>query len=238
MFQIDRNEKYPNSISIDTGLACNLACTMCGPDSSSLWQDKLKQYRTRENNLQEIEQLDFSNAENITFGGGEPVLNKSTIPILKKVVQSNIQHVPVNIHFNCTVRPSAEFLEVCKEIKRLDFTMSLDDTEERFEFLRWPAKWNQVVANIRWMVANIPEHITFSTNTVITKLNEQTYHTVETWVRENIPEQRINWIGTNEAFGKLSRVEKHNEIARWLDILDAQRKTDWRSTFPLAQNIT
>tara|TARA_B100001057_G_C22870067_1_gene958390 strand:+ start:6891 stop:7607 length:717 start_codon:yes stop_codon:yes gene_type:complete len=238
MFKIDRNEKNPNSISVDTGLTCNLACVICGPDASSLWQDKLKKYSTRKNNLHEIDQLDFSNATNITVGGGEPVLNKSTIPILKKIVRSNIPHVPINIHFNCTAKPSAEFLEACRQIKRLDFTMSLDDTEQRFEFLRWPAKWDKAVENIRWMVANVPEHITFSTNTVITRLNEHTYHTVETWVRENIPEPRINWIGTNEAFGRLSRVENLNGIAQWLDMLDSSRKTDWRATFPLAHNIT
>ena len=240
MFQIDRSEKNPNRISVATGNVCNLACTLCGPESSSRWQNELKQYMPATGKeLYDTNLADFSGAVSVTIGGGEPVLNKSTLPLLKKIESTT----PVIIHFNCTVLPSEQLLAECERFDNINFTLSIDDTEERFEFLRWPAKWSTAVKNIHWMIQNVPENIKFSVNTVISKLNEKTFHTVKQWATANIPAHRLSYCETNESTGILSRFKPFSFLSfadetDYLDTLDSRRKTNWRKTFPLAQNIT
>ena len=236
MFRIDRTESNPNRISIFTGEICNLACTLCAPDASSRWQQELKQYtEPHPDTIYNADTVDFTDAVSITFGGGEPVLNKSTLPLLKRV-DSNAM---VMMHFNCTVLPSQNLLDECARFSNIEFILSIDDTEERFELLRYPAKWNKVVANVTWMVRHCPPNIKFSVNTVISKLNEHTYHNVEAWAESIIPKDRLHYCGTNESNGLLNRYNKTNNFkdlteAQWLDNLDEIRNTDWRQVFPLA----
>jgi MoaA/NifB/PqqE/SkfB family radical SAM enzyme len=238
MFRIDRSESNPNRISIFTGETCNLACTLCAPDASSRWQDELKQYPEPHPDAlsnSDTDTVDFTNAVSITFGGGEPVLNKSTLPLLK-LVDSNTM---VLMHFNCTVLPSQKLLDECARFSNIEFILSIDDTEERFELLRYPAKWNKAVDNVKWMVEHCPPNIKFSVNTVISKLNEHTYHNVEAWAEATIPKDRLHYCSTNESNGVLNRYSKTNTFnhvneAKWLDKLDQRRNTNWRQVFPLA----
>jgi MoaA/NifB/PqqE/SkfB family radical SAM enzyme len=242
MFRIDRSEKNPNLISIFTGEICNLACTLCAPDASTRWQNELKEYTIpQDDDLHDTDLVDFTEAISITFGGGEPVLNKTTIPLLKKISSSTV----VLIHFNCTVLPSKQLLDECARFDHIEFILSIDDTQERFNYLRWPADWDKVVKNILWMKENCPDNIRFAVNTVINLLNEHTYHTVEEWINNNIPTNRSGYkttCNTNESNGFLTRVNswtdyrKITEIGK-LDRLDKKRNLNWRETFPLATNI-
>ena len=89
------------------------------------------------------------------------------------------------------------------------------------------------------MVRHCPPNIKFSVNTVISKLNEHTYHNVEAWAESIIPKDRLHYCGTNESNGLLNRYNKTNNFkdlteAQWLDNLDEIRNTDWRQVFPLA----
>ena len=241
MFRIDRSEKNPNLISIFTGEVCNLACTLCAPDSSTRWQYELKQYSIQRNQpIDNTDSVDFAGAISITFGGGEPVLNKSTMPLLKKINSDT----RVMMHFNGTILPSQELLDECSRFDSMQFTFSLDDTEERFEFLRYPAKWDKVVANMFWMKDNCPDNVEFAVNTVISVLNQSTYATVEQWIKNNIPTNKAGKLtscDTNESNGLLNRFKRQkykgmSEI-EFLDKLDARRKTNWRNTFPTAVKI-
>jgi|TARA_R110000803_G_scaffold187469_1_gene249848 MoaA/NifB/PqqE/SkfB family radical SAM enzyme len=242
MFRIDRSEKNPNLISIFTGEICNLACTLCAPDASTRWQDELKEYTIpQDEDLHDTELVDFTGAISITFGGGEPVLNKSTIPLLKKISNSAV----ILIHFNCTVLPSRQLLDECARFDHIEFILSIDDTQERFNYLRWPANWDKVVKNILWMRENCPDNIRFAVNTVISRLNANTYHTVEEWINNNIPTNRSGYktvCSTNESNGILNRFKHQAQYkgmteVEYLDQLDQRRKTNWRETFPLATNI-
>ena len=242
MFRIDRSEKSSNLISIFTGEICNLACTLCAPDASTRWQYEANQYKIEnDQNIDNTDSVDFTGATSITFGGGEPVLNKSTMPLLRKI-DSNTE---VMIHFNGTILPSQELLDECSRFNRITFTFSLDDTEERFEYLRWPGKWDKVIANMFWMKENCPDNIEFAVNTVISVLNESTYTTVEAWIKSNIPTNKAGkktWCSTNESNGLLNRFNRQKEYKsmseiEFLDKLDLRRKTNWRKTFPTAIKI-
>jgi sulfatase maturation enzyme AslB (radical SAM superfamily) len=183
--------------------------------------------------------VDFTNAISVTVGGGEPILNKSTLPLIQQINDDTT----VTVHLNGTVLPSQELLDECARFNNISFTLSIDDTEERFEFLRYPANWNKVVDNIAWLKNNCPDNIIFSVNTVVSLLNENTYTTVAEWIKKHLPTNRAGKetvCFTNESNGLLNRFTyngKEEEYVKFLDKLDQQRNTSWRNTFPAAAKL-
>ena len=230
MFRIDRNSVNPQLISIFTGDICNLACALCEPEASTRWQYEVNFKKPVRTELS-IDSVDFTGATSITFGGGEPILNRSTLPLLKKINNN----IAVSMHLNGTVLPSDEILNECAKFENMTFILSIDDIEEQFEFLRYPAKWNTVVDNIHWLINNSPANIKFSVNTLISVLNESTYTRVLNWVKQNMPADTA-W-HTNESNGILNRFSYQKTIEYdidYLDRIDKRRGTDWKKTFPAA----
>ena len=240
MFRIDRSSKNPNLISVYTGDVCNLACTLCDPNASTRWQYELGLQKSIKLEPElSFDGLDFTDAISVTIGGGEPVLNKSTLPLIQRI-NSN---TTVFIHLNGTVLPTQRLLDECTRFNNITFTLSIDDTEDRFEFLRYPAQWNQVVNNIAWLKDNCPDNIRFSINTVISVLNQDTYRDVEQWIETNLPTNRAGKktvCFTNESNGLLNRFNypgQESFYVNFLDKLDQKRNTNWRKTFPLAVKL-
>jgi MoaA/NifB/PqqE/SkfB family radical SAM enzyme len=234
----------PTKVAIFTGITCNLACTLCGPTASSLWRSELGlgKYSDNEYTLEqdeivtEVADYDFSKLEHVTFSGGEPLLNKSSLEIFRALDSS----VDILFHSNGTTLPSQEYLDQFARFNNFVLVFSIDDIEEQFELLRWPAKWNKVVENIAWMRDNCPLNVKFAFNTVVSQLNEATYHRVQEWVQQNIPANRAGNntdCFTNETNGLLNRVTKTDDRdpIEFLDNLDARRGTNWRRVFPLCQ---
>ena len=232
----------PTKVAIFTGITCNLACTLCGPGASSLWRSELGlgKYSDDEYTLEkdelitEVANYDFSKLEHVTFSGGEPLLNKSSLEILKAL---NI-NTSIQFHSNGTTLPTHEFLEQFARFEKFVLVFSIDDIEEQFELLRWPAEWNKVVSNILWMKENCPLNVVFSFNTVVSQLNESTHTRVRDWIKQHIPTNRAGtsteWF-TNETNGLLNRITKtdNRDPVQFLDELDQQRNTNWRKTFPI-----
>lgn len=229
-------------VAVFTGITCNLACVVCGPGASSKWRSELGmgKYSDEEYELVadeifvEIDDYDWFNLEHVTFTGGEPMLNQSTLLILKKL------NPECNVHFhsNGTQRPSNDYLIEFAKFKSFDITFSIDDVEEQFEYLRWPAKWSEVIENILWCRENCPLNVRFEFNSVVSKLNASTHHRVGEWVQEHFSTNRAGvktqWY-TNETNGLLNRIKKtdNRDEQEFLQKLDQRRGLDWRQTFPL-----
>jgi len=214
--------------TFDPGKICNLACVTCGPSASTRWQKELKMAITP-GNPAEIDQDSIAKAnrmKHLVVGGGEPVLNAST----KTLLSSLDVDVGLSIHFNGTVVPDQEFLHLSARFSDIRYVFSLDGVGQRFEYLRWPGKWDRVASNIVQLVHLAPDCVQFGVNTTISQLNRH-YHTeVVDWVSLAIPHNRQ---------GKSTHVSYNHAgdtlLSRdYLDKLDAKRNTQWRQLFPLA----
>jgi len=229
MLRIDRSSKNPRLISIFTGDICNLACILCDLNASTLWQYELGQQKKQNQIDFDIDSFDFVNVDSVTFGGGEPVLNRSTLPILKKLNYT----LPILIHFNGSVLPSQEFLDECARFTDMTFIFSIDGVAEQFEILRYPAKWNKTIDNVKWLIDHCAKNTKFAVNTVVSILNNTTHEQVLDWIKINMPENTA-WL-LNESNGLLNRYSYKNKISEYiefLDTLDQQRNTNWRQVFP------
>ena len=81
--------------------------------------------------------------------GGEPLVNDEVINYLKFLTTSGAsKNIRLTLNTNGTVY-SEELISIFRKFKFVDLFLSIDDIEKRFEYQRWPAKWNKIDANIQ-----------------------------------------------------------------------------------------
>ena len=154
-----KNDSFTN-ISIAFGNICNFACRICGPDSSSRWvaeilknNKELKpihQWYKDSNIMNDIFEH-TKDAVHFDIPGGEPLLLeiKEHFELLKKFDQERAKKISLHYTTNGSVFPDQKFLDVWKSFEEIDIQMSIDDIGKRFEYNRWPGKWNEVYDNIK-----------------------------------------------------------------------------------------
>jgi MoaA/NifB/PqqE/SkfB family radical SAM enzyme len=216
--ELNRNESNPTLATFDPGNICNLACSTCTETHSTRWQ-ALKNLPIESHAFnQTVDDLDFTGIEHIVIGGGEPILHKSTHAVLEKLKHTNMR---ILIHFNGTVKPSLDFLNLCSYYNDMTICFSIDGVEKHFEYLRWPGRWTKVDSNIKWIVQHAPANINFAVNITISELNRTTHTLVVDWAKTVLPNNhRITFQETNTEMS-----------LNYFDGIDQIRGTDWRKAF-------
>jgi MoaA/NifB/PqqE/SkfB family radical SAM enzyme len=170
--KIKNNEKTEIVyLDLRLGNSCNLRCRMCNGYSSSAWQedhqkmwneqtklynwDKNQEFFVQlKNNLQFIEAIYFT--------GGEPLLNPHHIDILQWLIDNNKTNIELKYNTNLTVLPD-KVLKLWEKFSNLKLHLSVDGIENVYEYIRYPAKWNQFLKNyetIKQLKAEIKIHCT------------------------------------------------------------------------------
>ncbi|QQS13261.1 MAG: radical SAM protein [Rhodospirillales bacterium] len=83
------------------------------------------------------------------FTGGEPLINDRVAEILQHLVDTgDAAHVHLELSTNCTsVDP--RFIERIKKFHRVEMLLSLDSVGATYEYIRYPARWSVIEANVR-----------------------------------------------------------------------------------------
>lgn len=174
------------------GNTCQLKCIMCSPHDSSSWVREWKiqypKYQTIELQTDQRWDSDFdytwykkgsflesmrgqaSNIKELYFAGGEPLLIPEHYKILEFMVETGAAA-------NCIVRYNSNGLELpeklfelWKHFKEVKFNFSVDDIGERNDYIRYPSKWKDVVANLDRM-DDTPDNITVNIACAVQLLN-------------------------------------------------------------------
>ena len=153
-------------IDLKLGNICNLKCRICGSWSSSKWaseemdylppgRDKkshiaytwLKQGRWPEESTDFWENLKslLPNIKYFEFTGGEPWLIQEHWDLLKYAVSTgDSKHIDIHYNTNGSVNPFGEDQSALwSEFGRVDIAFSIDNVEDRFEYERYGAKWDE-----------------------------------------------------------------------------------------------
>jgi radical SAM protein with 4Fe4S-binding SPASM domain len=198
IFSLRQQNKYNNRYSVDKPVVnylslklsnkCNLACRICSPYLSSLWQTQYNKlnipllpsdyYETVSLDKFEGERLqalhDMSvNLEYLLIYGGEPLINDEVLDYIKFLVDSKLaKNISLTLNTNGTVYTD-ELIELLNQFKRINLFLSIDDIGTRFEYQRWPAKWNKIDENIKkYAVLPAPFHIgIYPTASILNILN-------------------------------------------------------------------
>ena len=146
--------------SVAFGNTCNLSCITCSPYSSSRWQ---REYETVYNKkvlpfhfYKQNFVKDFTDQApdivHIDIPGGEPFLSGVTEQqqLLEYYIQTG-QSKNITLHYttNATVYPDDTWWQLWDHFKEIDLQISIDGIENRFEYIRYPAKWTQVKKHIQ-----------------------------------------------------------------------------------------
>ena len=142
---------------------CNQVCITCSHELSSSWfdfmnklgypiagpkfiepQDKDFAYKLIDDNLDSV--------ETIYFAGGEPLLSEYHWYTLDRLVENNrSKDVALRYSSNCsTLRYKGKnILDYWKQFKSVIIMASVDEVQERFNYIRWPGKWESISENLK-----------------------------------------------------------------------------------------
>jgi MoaA/NifB/PqqE/SkfB family radical SAM enzyme len=181
-------------LQLNPGNRCNLRCRTCHPSSSSAWRNEWRevslQARARGTRAQgrdatpdhgdtdwaaepsrvwnDIEPL-IADLEILEIHGGEPMLIFEHLELLERCIAAGrAGHVTLSYNTNGTRIPE-KALALWPRFRRVMIQVSLDGVGPRFEYLRYPAKWNEVAANILKLQA-LP-YVDLSCNATVSALN-------------------------------------------------------------------
>jgi molybdenum cofactor biosynthesis enzyme MoaA len=171
-----RSKKYtdiisnPKILSLDFKFSslCNLKCRICGPYCSSSWLkesldtnqfdqntiDFFSKYAERKfiNNQENFEIFKdiLPNLQTLEFYGGEPFLQPEHDRIMDILAtESNVPNKQISLWYNTNGTIfDADYIKPWSKMNYIELNISIDDIFERFEYQRYPAKFENVVDNI------------------------------------------------------------------------------------------
>ena len=183
----------PKIITMDLKFSslCNLKCRICGPYCSSNWlkesQDtgefhehtiKIfgkyaeRKFVKHEVNFDIFKEL-IPDLHIIEFYGGEPLMQPEHARIMNMLKNyPNVKKLGIELFYNTNGTIYDETIsEVWDKMALVEFNISLDDIGPRFEYQRHPAKWTEVIDNIKQYQDNAKDNVKISLYTTISMYN-------------------------------------------------------------------
>ena len=239
----------PRALDYSVGNLCNLKCTICNPSNSSKWiSDWAKLYPDantdnflyRKNQYVTIDNLEYlKNIKSVHFhGGGDPLLSDAHVKLLQNIeVSKGLDDVRVFYNINGTNRVSKNVLDLWSKCNLVELYFSIDDIEDRFEYQRTGAKWQDTVATMQWYREHLPPNHMLYINCTWGYLNLYYLDELYLWHKENFAENRLgdpvklifqkclntyslDWISANTMDVLVDKFNEYSEISELLGMLD------------------
>ena len=162
----DNNGNELVFLDLKLGNICNLKCRICGSWSSSKWakeeldyepdnkdhvaRDWLKKGQWPRKSPGFWENMDelLPQIKYFEFTGGEPWMIKEHFELLQRAVDKGYAK-DIDIHYNTNTTQFPKDPTIWKHFKHVQIAFSVDNTEERFEYERYGAKWRTSNNNIK-----------------------------------------------------------------------------------------
>jgi sulfatase maturation enzyme AslB (radical SAM superfamily) len=157
-----------------------------------------------------LRSLDLSNLEMVQYCGGETLMGNTyweTSKILAELIPDSKEKLTLGFQTNGTQVVDEKYYELIEKFHLVKFLISLDGVDERFNYLRWPADWNQVTDNILQMREKLPVNVMFIVQETACNLNLFYHDEVSNWVDANFNSNRL---GDITDYSK--QLVKHNAL--------------------------
>jgi organic radical activating enzyme len=151
-------------IELRLGAVCNLKCVTCNPFSSNRWNEDVSVFKNTEfeknyfkcdirtewfRSTKFYDELyeKSEHLEEIWINGGEPTLIKEHGYFLQKLIDSG-RSKDIDLHYsiNMTQIPDS-FINIWKQFKNVRLHLSIDDLEERNDYIRSGSNWKTIFDN-------------------------------------------------------------------------------------------
>lgn len=274
--KVGTDNKFTGPIRLDLMFdnSCNLACRTCSPKLSSYWQKHLTENKIshQEQIISEtdkmisiLESLNLENLQTVVLCGGETLLGTQhwrVVESLAKLAPKAKEKLQVSFQTNATQRLPSRYHDLIEKFQLVKLNFSLDGVGERFDYLRWPAKWEQVTENIKNIANTCPTNVMFIVEETVNIFNWYYTEEMTQWVANNFSTNRLGDQvnhGKHLAFGIFSienatkeyiaamrktrygnmisnswqeNPERIKEMITQIDKFDKIRNQDWKKTFP------
>jgi MoaA/NifB/PqqE/SkfB family radical SAM enzyme len=180
-------------LDLRLGHTCNLKCVMCSPHDSSQWVGEHKKiyplFQTKE--LKEQMQWDrksfnnkwhenpdfwkemysqIPNLKQVYFAGGEPLMIREHKWFLEEIIRQGYAD-KILVRYNTNgLLVDDNIIELWKQFKLVKVGFSIDATDIKNWYIRYPSDWNTIVNNLH-KLDNTPDNIQVSIATAIQILN-------------------------------------------------------------------
>jgi sulfatase maturation enzyme AslB (radical SAM superfamily) len=142
---------------------CNLKCRGCSPTLSSSWYDdhqalhdyksdqpKVKSVAVNSPNFWSDLKNSIHTAEEIYFGGGEPLITKEHYEVLRLLV--SLKRYDIRLSYNTNLVQlsygNVDLAEIWSRFQTVSLGISIDDMGKRAEYFRHGSKWDIIEKNM------------------------------------------------------------------------------------------
>ena len=141
----------PQHLVVNWSNLCNLSCVYCNADTSTVWQSVKKIpinfVRNDQQSLLEIMKEKGQSLQGLTLGGGEPLLQKGLLDMLR-----TLKPEQVNVLLTTNLSVELDTNEIYQELitwPHVSWMVSFDNVDPaKFEYVRDRASWQQLRKNI------------------------------------------------------------------------------------------
>lgn len=144
-----RHGKFSTQIvKFYTSNLCNSTCVTCSSVFSSSWAtlNKEKTFQILSDNI--LDSIDYKNLIMVNFVGGEPLFEKKNFYILEKLLENNNSNCFISFTTNSSVSLNNDQKNILSKFKNVNMCLSIDGIESRFEYMRYPLNWDQLLINL------------------------------------------------------------------------------------------
>lgn len=206
-------------LDLRLGHTCNLKCIMCSPHDSSQWvadhkkvyplfqakelKDQMNWNRKDFNNFWH-ENPDFwkemyaqiPNLKQVYFAGGEPLMIREHKLFLEEIIrQGYADKILVRYNTNGLLVDDS-IIDLWKKFKKVKVGFSIDATDLRNWYIRYPSDWDTIVKNLH-KLDNTADNIHVSIATAIQILNIKNLAYFAKWkITQNF--KKINFDGESD----------------------------------------
>ena len=179
-------------LDINIDYTCNLACVTCSPEFSTTWRNELGikniSIRPKIDQFLEIHlaPLDLSHLKEVRLWGGEPLLTNTHKQLLEYIItRTDASKIKLMYNTNGTRLIDNYTKKLIEKFKFCRISFSIDAINEQFEYLRYPAKWNEVENNLMWWKSNLPHNAMLALTVTASILNVLELDSVFAWHQTN-----------------------------------------------------
>lgn len=200
---LDKPTETPITLDLKLGNICNSKCRICTSFASSQWGkeeiaiDPNNKHRVLKFNRlgswpkineQFWKEIDTwaPSLRKLEFFGGEPLLIDRHYDILEKCVELGVaKDISISYNTNGSIFPEDK-INLWKEFKSVLIFFSIDDIEDKFNYIRHPGKFDQVIENMS-KFSKLEGNFEFGIFQTIGILNICTMNSLTKFCEENLP---------------------------------------------------
>lgn len=141
------------------------------------------------------------NIRQVYFAGGEPLMIKEHKKFLEEIINRGYSDkILIRYNSNALLLDDS-IIELWKNFKHVKFAVSLDATDERNYYIRYPSDWDTIVKNLH-KLDNTPDNIQVSIATAIQILNIKHLPDFAKWkIQQNFKKINLGLVPGNVQMG-------------------------------------